>query len=291
MPVNVGHVSQLSNLKDIWNSDLAKELQEDISSKKFSHCAVDRCGVMDHDILFDRYELGINIDHSCNLSCPSCRSEHIMISDGEEYTKRLNWVNHTVELLEDFSDPIRIIMSGNGDPLASHIMRPLIANFTPKSNHQFRLFTNGLLIKKQLEKSRILPNITQIFISIDAGSKEVYENVRRPGKWKTLIENLDFLQEIAKEKNILVQLNFVLQNENYFDLPNFVSLCKKYNFNGSIAKLEDWGTWTNFVSQDVVGNILHQNHQKALNVLKTVYKEIANSAQFDFSPQFHALCV
>jgi len=278
LPVNVGHISEFESLADIWSTPAARELQEDIDCKKFSHCAVDRCGILNNDINFDTYELSINIDHSCNLTCPSCRKDHIMISSGQEYDSRLEWVNHTVKLIERFEEPLKVIMTGNGDPLASHIMRPLIANLQPKPNHKFRLFTNGLLIKKHLEKSPLMPNISEVFVSIDAGSEDVYEKVRFPGKWKNLIANLDELKLISDKNPMLVQLNFVLQKDNYPDLQNFVDLCKHYNFNGSIARLEDWGTWDNFAEHDIV------NNQEAVELLTNVYTSIKDDTRFNVNP-------
>ena len=44
---------------------------------------------------------------------------------------------------------------------------------------------------KDLNDNPIVDNISQYFISIDAGSESVYEQVRRPGKFNILINNFD----------------------------------------------------------------------------------------------------
>jgi len=89
--------------------------------------------------------------------------------------------------------------------------------------------------------SQLLPNITEYSVSVDAGSSEVYENVRRGGRWDILLENFDFLSEL--KKNHLVTLNFAIQKSNYEDLFNFVNVCNKYSFAANIHQLDDWGTW------------------------------------------------
>lgn len=292
LPIAVGHITEMSSLEDIWNSSVAKELSNDINQGKFTHCAVERCGVLDHNIEFYGYEVGINIDPSCNLVCPSCRSEKIMLSEGKEFEQKKLWVYKTIELLEKFDKPVKIIMSGNGDVLASHIMRPLISSMQPKENHSFRIFTNGLLIKKHLEKSHLKNYIDQVFISIDAGSKDVYENVRRPGKWETLIENLDFLKELTENANIsVVQLRFILQDANYKDMQNFVDLCKHYNFTGKIDRLENWGSWRNnlndyFDDNDVIGNDNHKKHQEAAQLLSDIYTKYKDDPTIIFNSSF-----
>jgi wyosine [tRNA(Phe)-imidazoG37] synthetase (radical SAM superfamily) len=186
-------------------------------------------------------------------------------------------------LLEGFNEPCHIIMSGNGDPLASAIMRPLIHEFQPRSTQTFRLFTNGLLLRKQLEKSRIVPNITQYFISIDAGSALVYHQVRQPGRWEVLLSNMEYLREVATANGAEVLLKFVLQRDNWHDMENFVDLCQSLGFQGVINRLEDWGTWSTFAEQDVIGNAQHPLHQQAMTELKRVYTQYHDRIQFNSS--------
>jgi MoaA/NifB/PqqE/SkfB family radical SAM enzyme len=290
LPISVGNIMNFSRLEDIWLSPVARNLQEDINSQKFTHCAVDRCGVLTSDRLTKKYAgvgpakvqdksyqcyyISINIDDSCNLSCPSCRSQPIMTSSGVQYDQRLAMVNHVVNLLQNFDYPTHIIMSGNGDPLASNIMRPLLHSYQPKSYHSLRLFTNGLLLSKQLDNNPIVNNITQYYISIDAGSADVYEQVRQPGRFDQLIKNLDFLRDLSQQTNAQVLLKFVLQKDNWHDQQPFVDLCTHYGFQGIINRLEDWGTWSNYANQDVIGNRNHPEHQQSIAELKQVHSRV-----------------
>lgn len=294
LPISVGQIQDFTTLEQVWNSPVAKFLQDDVAQKKFTHCAVDRCGILikDQKIINysptatdpdDYFNISINIDDSCNLTCPSCRTSKIMITQGQEYEQRLSQVYHMVNLLENFEHPCHITMTGNGDPLASAIMRPLIHNYRPKNNHTIRLFTNGLLLKKQLSDSSILKSITQYFISIDAGSKPVYEIVRQGGRWNNLLENLDWLKEIKKQTNATVLLKFVLQKDNWHDMENFADLCESHGFNGVINRLEDWGTWKDFAKHDVIGNALNPDHASAMQALKHVYRRVSTQLQFNSS--------
>lgn len=281
LPITVGKVESFENLEDIWLTPTAQQLQRDIDDKLFSHCAVDRCGIMEGDRMQDPYYISINIDPSCNLRCPSCRNDLIMIPPGSDYEQRRQQVLHLVDLIERFDQPCQIIMSGNGDPLASTIMRPLVHNYRPRHNHTIRLFTNGLLLKKQLPKSHIVPNITQYFISIDAGSSAVYEQVRLGGQFDQLLANFDYLRQVVDQTGAEVLLKFVLQKSNYKDMQNFIDLCLEYRFNGVINRLEDWGTWADFSNQDVIGNQCHPEHVAAMTELKTVYSAWSHRIQFN----------
>jgi len=289
LPITVGNISDFSQLSDIWNNPIAQSLQQDIDQKKFTHCAVDRCGILHNNIqakhhcgkTTDSYYISINIDESCNLQCPSCRKGSIMLLNGAEYDRKLSQVTHLIDLLENFDKPAHIIMSGNGDPLASAIMRPLLHQWRPNYNHTIRLFTNGLLLEKQLNNNSIVNNITQYFISIDAGSAAVYEQVRRPGRFDQLIKNFDFLRSLVDSTGAEVLLKFVLQSANHADMQNFVDLCEKYRFKGVINRLEDWGTWDQFREHDVIGNTSHPDYQTALDNLKHIYRRYHNQIQFN----------
>lgn len=278
LPITVGNVTDFNDLNEVWNSPVAKALQADIDQKLYTHCAVDRCGVVNNDVSLEKYTVSINIDESCNLACPSCRGGPFMLSSGAEYTLKSNRVHHILKLLESFDKPVHVVMSGNGDPLASSIMRPLIHNWEPKPNQTLRLFTNGLLLKKQLSDSPVVSHITQYFISMDAGSGPIYEIVRQPGKWVNLIENLDFLRDVVDRTGAEVLLKFVVQDTNWRDLENFALLCKKYNFKGNVNLLEDWGTFGKDFARH---NVLDPNHPDYNAALKEIKRVIDNYRVLD----------
>lgn len=287
LPIPVGKVQDFTSIDQVFNSPIARVLQQDIDDKKFTWCAVEHCNIKNQSIIKNKFELAINIDESCNLSCPSCRRDSIMYTSGPEIEKKQQDIARIMSWLEKFNEPIHIILSGNGDPLASNIIRPLIKNYQPKPTQTFRLFTNGLLLKKQLENSPLLPNITEFFISIDAGSAEVYEKVRRGGSWKVLIENLQYLKALQKQHK--VQLNFAVQNSNWHDLSNFVDLCLSNGFRANIHQLDDWGTWNSTAVDNpdtwtiangiyLDHNVLDQSHSNYTQCKDTVKKLITQHA-------------
>ncbi len=279
LPLPVGKVLEFQTIEDVFSSSASKILQDDISNGNFSWCAVDHCGIRHADKIRKFLTLNVNIDESCNLHCPSCRREHVMTTDGPEYQYKLDTVNRILHWLKYYDKSVHIVMSGNGDPLASAIMRPLLQDWQVTPNQTFTLKTNGLLIKKQFEKLSILDQITSFSISVDAGSKEIYEDVRRPGRWELLIENFDFLQNINKSN--ITCLNFAFQNKNYKDLENFITRCNEYKFQGHVHELDDWGTWNimrpdnpdtwtiqnGVFSDHNVLDIHHQNHDEAKNII------------------------
>jgi molybdenum cofactor biosynthesis enzyme MoaA len=142
----------------------------------------------------------------------------------------------------------------------------------------------------------LLPNITEFFISIDAGSAEVYEKVRLGGSWKVLLENLQYIKALQKETT--VQLNFAVQNSNWHDLPNFVDLCLSNGFRANMHQLNDWGTWNSTTvdtpdSWTIVNgtyqdhDVLNRSHLNYARCKDTVKKLITQHAgkSVRFSPK------
>lgn len=292
LPLPVGKVFDFYSIDEVLSSPAAKLIQKDVSDGMFSWCAIDHCGIRNGDIIKNRFSLTINIDESCNLHCPSCRRSAIMISEGPEFEKKIKMIERIMQWLDIFDRPIDIRTSGSGDPLASHITRPLIKNFKPKQSQNFYIGTNGLLIKKQLADAPIFNQVRGLDISIDAGSREIYQDVRRPGNWNVLLDNLDFLRHNGK--HIDVKLSFILQNKNYKDLPNFVNLCKSHGFKGNITQLDDWGTWNRHTTDladswtIINGSFQHQdvlnpNHPNYLEA-RLIVQGLINETDITFNP-------
>lgn len=254
LPISVGHITEFNSLEEIWHTNLAKTIQKDVDDKKYTWCSVDYCGIKNMNRIMDNYYISINIDESCNLQCPTCRSSFMNFTSGKIYDNKLIWAKHIVKLLENFNQYATIAMSGNGDPFASLIYRPLLVSIRPRDKHRYRIMTNGLLLKKLLTKTSIYNNIEQYSISIDAGDRETYEKVRLRGKWDNLIENLDYLKTKLNGKNTFVNLNFCLHQENLPSLLNFIELVEKYEWQGTIQPMEDWSTIKDFKKKNILEN-------------------------------------
>jgi MoaA/NifB/PqqE/SkfB family radical SAM enzyme len=276
-------VLDFETLEAVWQSPKAQEIQADIQDKKFTWCAVEHCGIIRHHIELDRATLAINVDDSCNLSCASCRREKIMVDSGPDFERRQQALRHILGWLEKYNEPINITLGGNGDPLASSVIRPLFHEYVPKANQLFVLHTNGLLLRKQLANSALLPQVGAVLLSVDAGTANTYEKIRRGGSWPVLINNLEFLREAGLNRS--TTLKFCLQAGNWHELEQFVDLCQHYGFTAHIHQLDDWGTWSNIMpaypdawtlrnGTFIDHNVLdpdHKDHARCVQVLRRLH--------------------
>jgi organic radical activating enzyme len=246
VPFPVGYVEDFNTFDEIFSSPQAQLTQQSILKKEFEYCATPQCGV--ETINKSYYEgsiyLAIQVDISCNLSCPSCRERLIFLNDKTILNEKFKLAERIHSWISSIDKKVIIEFAG-GDPLASLVYLDMMELFSTSTNVKFQIRTNGLLLKTHFTKfdSKIKDKIHSMSISIDAASAETYELVRRGGKWDQLLNNLDYIKS-SDIKNI--KGNFVIQRDNINDIIPFVNFCKQYNLIPEFSVVEDWGTWHNF---------------------------------------------
>ncbi|NUN04118.1 MAG: twitch domain-containing radical SAM protein [Bdellovibrio sp.] len=166
-------------------------------------------------------------DRSCNLKCPSCRPDivHNTPAESADYQLKSYFLNSIENNLS--SSLKNMVISGSGDPFYSRLFRNYLINFDATKYPKLeciKIVTNGnLLTEKMWNSLKARDFIKNIEISIDAGTKETYENVTRlGGKWEKLLENMAFLskQETIEE----MTFSMVVSQNNYKEMALFHDL-------------------------------------------------------------------
>ena len=144
--------------------------------------------------------------------------------------KKITEVEATIQEIEDSygNTTTTLYITGSGDPFISVGFRNFLRNFDktkwPKLNN-IHLHTNATKWNKKMWDS--MPNIHRYVksceISIDAATKDTYENkTRLGGKWDELIENLKFISTIPSL--VRIKPSFVVQQKNYKEMKMFYDL-------------------------------------------------------------------
>ena len=214
-------------------------------------------------------------DRSCNLKCPSCRTDVIPNPEsGSEHYDILQNIMYDIETNLG-SGLQKMLITGSGDPIYSKIYRDFLINFDkdkyPKL-HTIHLITNGVLLDEKMWNSfKANPIIRVLEISLDAGNKETYENiVRLNGDWDKLLSNIEYL---LTQKHIF---------EFYFSM-----VVSEYNY-------KEMEQMHNLI-MDMVKNIGMEEHQKVTIMYRQILftkakytiQDINNISVFDKShPKF-----
>ncbi len=264
-------------LKELWNSSEAIDIRNSVMDGSYKYCDKVKCpflsklikyktntsGPIKHinnltEVMQKSYEtkntildvgpkiIQMSFDRTCNFKCPSCRIDMIVADSG-----KIKSINATIDEIEEaYSNSIETIYcSGTADPFASASYRNYLRKFDASKYPNLKsihLHTNASLWNKEMWDS--MPNIHKYVhtceISIDAGTKETYENkTRLGGNWENLLNNLKFISTLP----ISVKTSFVVQDSNYMEMETFYNLMysifyKKVNV--FFGKITNWGTFS-----------------------------------------------
>lgn len=301
---------------DVWNSELIQNIRKSILDGTYSYCDKSACPHLstlintqtptgyfiekdklpytdprgykiENKTYNDQTPASINFtyDRSCNLKCPTCRLDTIMAKPDEILQ---------IDKITDFiktkysKDARKLDITGSGDPFASKSFRKFLIEFDPElwpNLDEIYITTNGNLFNKQnwnlIKKAQ--PYIKMVEISIDAATKDTYENiVRLNGKWDVLMENLVFISQIESIK--ILRCSFVVQKDNYKEMLPFAKLIyeqaieriKNQQTSSStwvyFGKIAQWGHITDAKFKDAsVWDPEHENYNDFVNEVNKLY--------------------
>jgi tRNA wybutosine-synthesizing protein 1 len=127
-------------------------------------------------------------------------------------------------------EPMQFAISLSGEPMVYENIGGLIEELRKRDKTSF-LVTNGLYPEKleQLEKAKQLP--TQLYISVNAPNKEIYEKIHRSSKkdaWERLNKSLEIMSKIKDKTRTVFRMNLIL-DMNMTEEKRYAEMIKKAN--------------------------------------------------------------
>lgn len=224
-------------------------------------------------------------DRSCNLKCPSCRNEQVPNDDVNSFAhKRKEYLLEQIET-KFAANVKRLMITGSGDPFYSKLYRNYLIDFDPKKYpklEEIQIITNGNLLNEKMWMSLGARKfIKRIEISVDAGTKDTYENITRlNGDWDRLISNIQYLSTQDSIEVFIVSM--VVSEYNYKEMEDFY-----HTFNDIFSKSKIqlyihyrqhvyWGTGaysSAHVKAISVFEPEHEQHQQFLLELQKIHNK------------------
>lgn len=263
-----------SSVEEVWNGPTAAEIRRSILDGSFEYCNRARCSYLQSrtgpvqraadvtDPLMRRaIDENLTVlpwgpidviachDRSCNLSCPSCRTEVIM-----EHARRGQILSIQGKLEAEALRQAKMLhITGSGDPFGSPYFRTWLQTIKRTDMpmlERIHLQTNGLLWTSRTweaipEEIRVL--IGSAEISIDAATAATYAENRRGGDFARLLENLEFISTELRPHGPLewIGISMVVQQNNFREMIEFVRLGKRFNVDTVFfSQLVNWGTYS-----------------------------------------------
>jgi wyosine [tRNA(Phe)-imidazoG37] synthetase (radical SAM superfamily) len=293
LPISVGNILDFNSLSEIVHSPRAREIQRSIVDGSYRYCDNKTCSLLIGNAMETMIShkpdtvnwINFCIDDSCNLQCPSCRTDLIFHKQGPEFDLRMKISAHVSKLISEHNHFLRFTLSNDGDPFASHVYRNLMTTISPRPVNQLEIeiVTNGILMKSHWhELENIHPNLTQIKVSFDAATEQTYNKTRCGGSWNKVTESTRFVADWlatrkAQHLNTYTKLvaNFVVQQTNYHEMIDFVTLCNSMNIDQILfQKVTNWNTWVDASGTDQYDKhaVWHESHPE-YHQLKEILKD------------------
>lgn len=223
--------------------------------------------------------IGLALDARCNLRCPSCRPDMITTLPKHE-EMILELVAENLELVAPTLRKLHLLGSGEVfySPFGLQILRSLNRQRYPLLNVQ--LITNGLLCTEKNWKS-LGPGmdlVKMIGVSIDAATKETYEEVRLGGSWRVLQRNLGFIRDLKRSGSLKrTGINFVISAKNFREIPAFIRMGQEFEIDHCMFLLIQ--RWPDATTADKYKDLAihHSSHPLHAEYLKVLEDPICQS--------------
>lgn len=294
LPMQIGSTDR-GNWPEIWNSEPAVEIRRSVVDGDFKYCSRLNCPEIQAGSLPAKVEVKdpahrrsiderqfvldegprhfvLGHDLTCNLSCPSCRTQRIVAGKSERV--RLDRVRDSI--IVPLLPHLRILeMSGSGEFIVSRHCREVLAMLSRDKYPRLRLIllTNGLPFTPQQWRrfSNIHGMVEEIHVSVDAAAAATYRVLRRGGDFQTLLANLDFISTLRRNREIRrLRLNLVVQRANYLEMKALIELGKSLGADRvTLSRITDWATYPLQEFRDAdIASPSHPEHEAFLNVLR-----------------------
>lgn len=186
----------------------------------------------------------IELTNRCNLACTQClrslglRPYKLGSLDMPDFRY----------LLDQFPHVVHLSLNGFGEPLMSPILWDAVAHARRERPWcKVLLYTNGMLLDDHKIRAALGSGLSELNVSLDAGTRDVYHRVRRGGNWDRVLGNIRRFVEMRRDSGKRfprMGLNFVMLNDNEGDLPHFIRLAAELGVdyvNCVTYATYDWG--------------------------------------------------
>ncbi|MDD5178586.1 MAG: radical SAM protein [Candidatus Nanoarchaeia archaeon] len=170
---------------------------------------------------------------NCNLRCKMC-DQPIW----NRKARDMEFENFK-KILDQFPNARKLNLQGMGEPLLNKDIFKMIRYSRSKKIFTW-IITNGMLLNENNIENLLNSKPNQIFISLDAADKKVYESIRTGSSYEKVIENIKNLAERAEHTQIII--NSTLTTDNFNQIPKLLELLQTLNIKKiNIQGIHTWG--------------------------------------------------
>jgi MoaA/NifB/PqqE/SkfB family radical SAM enzyme len=220
-------------------------------------------------------QLHVEISTFCNLKCEYCVLKENLPK------QELMPINKFIKLTPYLKYLHAISLSGLAEPLINKDIIKIIKHIkSVNKGCWISIFTNGMLLTKELSEKLIESGLDQLIFSIDSNEESINNSTRIGSNLSQIYNNINTLNKIKNQKyskTPYLHTTTVLQRKNYKNLPALIKFLAPLKISEiSINSLEPY-------SENLVPEILWQNQPEDLAEVINKAKKIAKENKITIS--------
>ncbi|MDA3043839.1 MULTISPECIES: radical SAM/SPASM domain-containing protein [unclassified Campylobacter] len=215
------------------------------------------------DIKTIQKNIHINLTNDCNMRC-----KHCFVNAGRVEKKYVN-IEKIIQKINEITKIngfTEVVISG-GEPL---LHKEIFKLLSALKGHKITLFTNGILINnKNIEK--IAEFVSEIQISFEGVSPEIYENNRGKNNYKKVLNAINLI----KSKNIKLILAITILPDTLSDIKqNLLNFIKKIDYSNLEIRLNNEIELIGAAPKEL--NLKNYNKKLSDKIIYELMKELLN---------------
>jgi radical SAM protein with 4Fe4S-binding SPASM domain len=161
--------------------------------------------------------------NTCNLKCPGCPTGAGILTRPKGYMSFQNFK----KIINEISHSLEMVMLWNyGEPLLNKDIFKMI-KYAREKDIRVVTSTNAHFLPGNID-NLINSKISKIIVSLDGASQKTYEKYRQNGNFHKVVQSIEELCQ-KKDKNLVVELQFIIMRHNEHEAPKIKKLAKKLN--------------------------------------------------------------
>jgi radical SAM protein with 4Fe4S-binding SPASM domain len=172
------------------------------------------------------------VTRKCNIRCLTCARVYDDRYGDNSFTGSM-----APEIVEkaasSLSDSIVVSPTGFGEPMLNRHLLDYMRTISQHASYM-SLISNGTLLEGK-EEELINSGLSKLFVSMDGGTKEVFEHFRRGAKWDVAVRALETLCALKKSRGLSkpeIVIEFVVMRGNIHTLPRMVEHAAEWGVGG-----------------------------------------------------------
>jgi len=174
--------------------------------------------------MYPRY-IEVELSNICPFKCRMCERTYL-----DEEPRLMSWKEFLL-IMNNFPDLAQMSFTGIGEAWTNPIFLDCI-RYIKERGVFFEQYDNMQFITKKRAEKLVKYGVERIIISLDAATKETYENLRVGHKWDKMLDGLRHLQNAKKKlKSVYpsIGIHFVINKFNQHEALKAIELAKQLN--------------------------------------------------------------